>query len=77
MGQYVNVLKEQILETVQSALLVGLGILHDTGMDNEFPTVILTQKLDSINCSFNGKCQICLSVQGYHSFLSQISSNPC
>lgn len=37
--------------------------------------VILTQKLNSINCVFRDKHQICLSVQGYHSFLSQICFN--
>lgn len=58
-----------------SAQLVGLWILDDTGMNNEFLMVILTQKLNSINCAFSDKHQICLSVQGYHSFLSQICFN--
>lgn len=62
-------------ENWPSAQLVGLWILDDTGMNNEFLMVILTQKLNSINCAFSDKHQICLSVQGYHSFLSQICFN--
>lgn len=55
MGQFVNALKEQTLKTVQSAQLVGLWILDDTGMNNEFQMVIQTQKLNSINCAFSDK----------------------
>lgn len=42
MGLYVTVLKEQTMKIFQRAVLESLWILDDTGMNNEFLTVILS-----------------------------------